>query len=116
MKRQLADWINTKTHSWTVNRQRLLLWLTCLLVGGFSAWVCCQPLGQRRVPAFLQVLTQTNNRRLPLPDLPSGDGIPKSLYDRILSAKHNDSLLRARPLLLDSIRVIEQYYQEHSKK
>ena len=118
--RKAAAWLNRKTSELPVSRLRLLLLMFCLLFGAISAYSIFEafikkPPTTMRLDLLHQPLVQKHTGKK-FSGPAHENSLSPEILKRIESLKSNDSLLRARPRLLDTIREIEKVYQTREKK
>ena len=114
----LAGWLSHKTIGLSANQKKTALFLFCTAFTGISLYIIISTI------VIAKTFPSTMYLRRPLMPGHIGKtnktivnaGIAESLYRRIESLKNNDSLLKARPHLIDTIKLIEKLYQSPSKK
>jgi hypothetical protein len=113
LKQKTAGWMNQKIQNYSVRQQKAFVVIFGLLFSGLSVYLSLNTLKAARSsqlvahptkPAIPHWLGKTNE------EIPRAM-ISPDLFQRIEAIKSNDSLLRSWPHLLDSIELIEQYYQ-----
>ena len=115
--RLVANWLNSKTEKLSIAKKKIGLGFFCVLSGVVSVYIILVPMigsSFHHAPIQFQraMLPKHIGKANPKPE----NSISKDLYERIEAFKNNDSLMKAHPELLDSIRLFEQLYQSQIKK
>ena len=109
-----AVWLSSKTEQLSAGSKKIALVLFCLLFGGISLYLVVIHMTSSSFythAPFIQRIILPKNI-----DKANNYRISKKLYQRIEALKNDDSLMKARPQLLDSIQLFEQIYQSQIKK
>lgn len=119
--------IGTKTNKLSMKAKWLWLFVFCLLFGGFSIYAIMGPFrdrGKTIKPAQISVPKYYDRTGVQIEPLISDRDIKriyrfKKYMDSLRSSKEGkivyDSILKARPELMDSIHTVEQIYYSQSK-
>jgi hypothetical protein len=116
--RQMAAVLAGMTAGWTTFQKKMATISFLLVFCGFSLFVLIQGLAKKsaiRPGLLIQKISVPAASGKSLQRIPES-GISEDLLRRIETLKSNDSLLKARPQLLDSIETIEKFYQSAIKK
>ena len=114
--------LQRKSEGFSMQGKKTLLGLFCLLFAGMSVAAIVQAFSAKAKPGPEAVHMP---RIIPEKETPALPFISKQEYDRIEQFKNHvrqlpkacfDSFMHARPKLLDSITVIENYYLSQNKK
>jgi len=114
-----AGWLRNKTEQLTPVKKKTGLILFCIFFIGISVYIVAQAVLTYHPPGntvIVQRIYPPSHIGKTLDRPLSKSFISAEVYQKIESVKTNDSLLRARPHLIDSIQLIEQLYQLQSKK
>jgi hypothetical protein len=110
--RGFAEWLNKKTYGWSIAKKKTVVILFFAFFGCISLYIVINTFiysSYNSRPVFIKIPIVLNHIGQQW-DLPIRSIISKKLFQRIESLKDNDSLLKMRPHLLDSIRLIEQSF------
>ncbi|TDE52682.1 hypothetical protein [Flavobacterium sp. GT3P67] len=129
---RFAHWLERKTVTWSRKSWILILILFTILTSGSSVYVVIKSLSQSEVKAIrvIPITKLVNSRQADSKrDLLKGS-ISSSEFEKIVrfrryldsllrsptGQKIKDSVIQYRPGLLDSLTIVEKYYQSQFKK
>jgi hypothetical protein len=116
--RRLALWLALKTGSWQSSRMKMMVIFFFFLSAGINCWLVCGSfLVVRMMPSRVQIPIIPSDAGTTRLNEPGGrQQLPSGLLKRIQSLKQNESLLRSRPGLMDTIKLIEKFYSPSVNK
>ena len=128
VQRKWAKWMDRRYNGLSVKKKKLLLLTFCIM---WLSALCFLSTEAILLPASNRMMdSKINMPRLEIPPIHQGPGLPKKTLDRIAAfrsamdslghteagRKTRDSILQARPGLLDSIAAIDRIYQLSENK
>ena len=115
MARRLAAWLSNRSETLRPGAKKAILCCFCILSSGACLWIMLGKFHKWNN----NILNKPQQQTIPLSGQrnyqPPKPAISTALYQRIEDLKSNDSLMRCRPKLKDSIMLIEKYYSQFKK-